>query len=53
MEPAARVTSLSAAISVAAPPVIILTPTHRVPLKFSLTTAVLSNRVRFGLDNAG
>jgi hypothetical protein len=35
------------------PSVLILTPTQRVPLKFNFTTLVLSNRVRFGLDNAG
>jgi len=53
MAPAARITSWSAAISFTVPSVIILTPTQRVPLKFSFTTLVLSRRVRFGFDSAG
>ena len=53
MAPAARMTSLSAPMSFTAPSVLIVTPTQRVPLKFSFTTLVLSSSVRFGLDNAG
>ena len=53
MVPAARITSLSAAMSFMLPSVINLTPTQRVPLKFSFTTLVLSSSLRFGLDNAG
>src|ERR1700752_2244483 len=44
---------LVCAISLLAPSLLTVTPTQRVPLKFSFTTLVLSSRVRFGLDNAG
>ena len=51
--PAARMTSRSAVMSLTAPSVWIVTPTHRVPAKFSLTTSVRSSSVRFDLVSAG